>query len=250
MPALIPDNQLRVIFYNHFIPAIALAGSIFKRFIMKSQINEFSSNLDAHQVYTILKEGNKRFAKNTGNGGKARMQNREEPAIVILSCIDCPDSPETIFDIEQGKILNICIAGNVVNDEILGSIEYACKTAGAKLIVVLGHTKCGVVKEACEGNKEGQFSQLHKRIQPAVESSKAYGLGENNYLYLEKVSYTNVINSMAEIMQRSPVLNEWCRQGKAGIVAGMYNLESRRVHFVREVLPEQIKEFPPAEKTG
>lgn len=217
---------------------------------MKSQINELYSNLDAHQVYNILKEGNKRFAKNTGNGGKARMQKREDPAIIVLSCIDCPDLPETIFDIEQGKILNICIAGNVVNDEVLGSIEYACKATGAQLIVVLGHTKCGVVKEACEGNAEGHFSQLFKKIQPAVESSKAYGLGENNYLYLEKVTYTNVINSTAEIMQRSPVINELCSEGKVGLVAGMFNLESRRVHFVREVLPQHIRELPPAEKAG
>lgn len=249
MPAFIPDNH-RAIFYNHFIPAIALARSISKRFIMKSQINEIYNNLDAHQVYTILKEGNKRFAKNTGNNRNARMQNREEPAIAVLSCIDCPDSPEKIFDMEQGKILNICIAGNVVNDEVLGSIEYACKTGGAQLIVVLGHTKCGAVKEACEGEGDGYFSPLLKKIHPAVESSKACGLGESNYLYLEKVSYTNVINSMTDIVQRSNIINQLCSEGKVGIVAGMFNLESRRVHFVREVLPEQTKELPATEKAG
>lgn len=214
---------------------------------MKSQIKESYSNLDPHQVYAKLQEGNKRFAKNTGNSGTTRMQNPDKPVIVVLSCIDCLGLPETIFDIEQGKILNICIAGNVVNDEVLGSIEYACKNAGAQLVVVLGHTKCGVVKNASEGNAEGHFSQLLKKIQPAVESSKAYGLGENNYLYLEKVAYTNVINSMAEIIQRSQVLNDLCRQGKIGIVAGMFNIESRRVHFVREKLPEQIKKLPAAE---
>lgn len=215
---------------------------------MKSHNNEFYNNLDIHQVYTQLKDGNKRFAKNTGNSGKTHMQNREEPAIAVLSCTDCPDSPETIFDMEKGRILNICIAGNVVNDEVLGSIEYACKTRGAKLIVVLGHTKCGAVKEACESEGDGHFSQLLKKIKPAVESSKAYGLGENNYLYLEKVAYTNVINSMVDIIQKSPAIDELCRQGNVGIVAGMFNLESRRVHFVREVLPEQIKELPAAEK--
>jgi len=212
---------------------------------MKTYTSEYSGNLTPNQAYELLKEGNKRFAKNQDAHNSLQAAH---PFAVVLSCTDCSDSPGQLFDQEAGAIFNVRIAGNVINEDVLGSIEYACKLAGTVLIVVLGHTKCGAVKGACEGVELGNFTGLLEKIRPAVESTKVYGLGDHHYLYAEKVSYTNVINSMEEIMQRSSIIRELCGEGKIGIVAGMFNIESRRVHFVREILPKEEADSLPAEQ--
>ena len=210
---------------------------------MKTHTRKFSENLTPNQAYELLKEGNKRFAKNQEANNRPQAAH---PFVVVLSCTDCPHSPGELFDQEAGAIFNIRIAGNIINEDVLGSIEYGCKLAGAVLIVVLGHTKCGAVKGACNDVELGNLTQLLEKIRPAVESTKAYGLGDHHYLYAEKVAYTNVINSMEEIMRQSTIIRELCGEGKAGIVGGMFNIESGRVHFVREILPKETADSMPA----
>jgi len=221
---------------------------------MKTHTREFPENSTTSRAYELLKEGNKHFARslkmNSSPLPLLETVQAERPFAVALSCTDCPHPLEQVFNQEPGAIFNVRIAGNVINEDVLGSIEYACKMAGTGLILVLGHTKCGAVKGACDGVELGNLTPLLKKIRPAVESTKAYGLGDHHYLFAEKAAYLNVINSMEDIMQRSNIIRELCREGKAGIVGGIFNLESGRVHFVREILPTETEDSLPAEMNG
>ena len=224
-----------------------LTAMFINNLIMRTHTKEFFDNLTPHQAYDVLKEGNRRFVKNLKINRNLQQQLMETakaqyPFAVALSCMDSRTAVELIFDQSFGEVFSIRIAGNVINDDILGSMEYACKVVGSKLIMVLGHTKCGAIRGACDGVELGNLTPLLEKIKPAVESTRPYGFGEHNHLFAEKVAYTNVINSMEEILQRSEIIRSLCEQGKIGIVGGMFSLESGRVHFVREVLPKEAPE--------
>jgi len=202
---------------------------------------EFQSKITPAQALQMLKDGNHRFVNNLKVNRNLLQQVNETkegqyPTAVILSCIDSRTSAELIFDQGLGDIFSIRIAGNVLNDDILGSMEFACKVAGAKIIAVLGHTNCGAIKGAVNGVAMGNLTQLLSKIQPAINltmrNSKlqihgAYGLAD-------EVAENNVHLTTDAILDKSPILKEMVDNGEIGIVGGMYDVESGLVNFFEE----------------
>jgi carbonic anhydrase len=152
---------------------------------------------------------------------------------VILSCIDSRTSAELIFDQGLGDIFSVRIAGNCVNEDILGSMEFACKVAGAKLIMVLGHTRCGAVKGACDDVRMGNLTALLNKIRPAVDDT--HMIGERNSAnteFVERVAQRNVELAVQQITERSPILKDMLSAGSIGIVGGMYDVQTGSVEFL------------------
>lgn len=183
-----------------------------------------------------LKAGNARFvagkpAHRDLAAERAATAAGQYPFAVVLSCIDSRTSSELIFDQGIGDIFNARIAGNVLNDDILGSMEFACKAAGAKLIAVFGHTKCGAVKGACTGVELGNLTGLLAKIKPADAAVPAAS-DKGSYAHVNAVALENVKLVMAQIKERSPILAKMIRDGKVGLVGGMYDLESGMVKFL------------------
>ena len=186
----------------------------------------------------ILKEGNKRFMNNLKANRNLLEQANEtsdgqHPFAVILSCIDSRTSAELIFDQGLGDIFSIRIAGNINNEDILGSMEFACKVAGSKIIVVLGHSKCGAVKGACDHVEMGNLTGLLHKIQPAIQSEKTEidNRNSSNAEFVEKVAQLNVAHTVSAIRERSPILNDLIASGQVGIIGGMHNLSNGEVTF-------------------
>lgn len=210
---------------------------------MHTHTKEFLESLTPQKAIEVLKDGNERFVKNLKINRNLLQQLNEtasgqHPFAVVLSCMDSRTSVELIFDQGLGEIFSIRIAGNVVNDDILGSMEYACRVVGSKLIVVLGHTRCGAIKGACDAVELGNLTGLLNKIKPAIEKTPTFGEDVHNQLYAEKVAYANVEHSIDEILERSTIISELFNAGKIGIVGGMYSVESGRVHFTREMFSE------------
>ena len=157
----------------------------------------------------------------------------QHPFAVILSCIDSRTSAELIFDQGLGDIFSVRIAGNIINEDILGSMEFACKVAGSKIIVVLGHSKCGAVKGACDHVEMGNLTALLSKIQPAVfdEKSETVNRSSSNAEFVEKVASINVKRTVNSIMERSPILKEMIQSGEIGIIGGMQNIADGEVTF-------------------
>ena len=155
------------------------------------------------------------------------------PFAVVLSCIDSRVSSEIIFDQGFGDIFNARIAGNVLDDEILGSMEFACKIAGAKLIVVVGHSHCGAVKGACSGAQLGHLTGLLEKIQPSVAAAKEKlpGVAATDGKFIEEVAALNVHHVLQQIREQSPVLRELIDSGQVALVGGIYDLDSGKVQF-------------------
>jgi carbonic anhydrase len=150
-------------------------------------------------------------------------QQGQFPLAIILSCMDSRTSVELIFDLGLGDVFSTRIAGNVVNDDILGSMEYACKLAGSKLIVVLGHTHCGAIKGACAHVELDHLTGLLAKIQPAITAV--------NNESVEKVAEKNVQLTVEQIRAQSSVLETLIQSGDIGIIGGMYDVETGRVEF-------------------
>ena len=186
----------------------------------------------------ILKEGNKRFMNNLKANRNLLEQANEtsdgqHPFAVILSCIDSRTSAELIFDQGLGDVFSVRIAGNIINEDILGSMEFACKVAGSKIIVVLGHSKCGAIKGACDHVEMGNLTALLSKIQPAVfdEKSELENRNSSNSGFVEKVAAINVKRTVNAIMERSPILKEMISNQEIGIIGGMHNLANGEVTF-------------------
>jgi len=160
------------------------------------------------------------------------------PFAIVLSCIDSRTSAELIFDQGLGDIFSVRIAGNIVNEDILGSMEFACKVAGSKFIVVLGHTKCGAVKGACDHVEMGNLTTLLSKLQPAIDEETITKKDRNskNSDFVENVASINVRRAVNEIMQRSPILNEMIQNGEIGICGAMYNVETGVVDFYNDTM--------------
>ncbi|MBN8865499.1 MAG: carbonic anhydrase [Sphingobacteriales bacterium] len=217
---------------------------------MRTHTKEFQENLTPEQAFDVLVEGNKRFTGNLKVNRDLLRQMDETatgqyPFAVALSCMDSRTSVELIFDQGIGDIFSIRIAGNVVNDDIIGSMEYACAAAGSKLIVVLGHTRCGAVKGACEHVKLGKLTSLLNKIEPAIEKTTAAREHLPTHEYAEVVAQANVLHSMEEILERSAILRGLFEEGKIGIVGGIYNIENGRVNFISKMFEKatQLKEM-------
>ena len=157
------------------------------------------------------------------------------PFAAVLSCIDSRTSSEIVFDQGFGDIFNARVAGNVLDDEILGSLEFACKLAGAKLIVVVGHTHCGAVKVACGGTQLGRLTGLLEKIQPCVAAAKQElpGVAVTDGRFVETVAELNVHQVMQQIRAQSAVLRELIDAGKVGLVGGIYDLDSGKIEFFK-----------------
>lgn len=191
------------------------------------------------EVLEILVAGNERFVNSLREHRNLLEQADESvagqfPIAIILSCIDSRTSAELIFDQGLGDVFGVRVAGNVVNEDILGSMEYACKVSGSKLVVVLGHTHCGAIKGACSGVKLGNLTGLLDKIQPAVESVKKGLLAKNsiaNSSLEDKVAARNVEIMVEQIKQESPLLQEMEAAGEIGIVSAIYNIETGKVEF-------------------
>ncbi len=205
----------------------------------KPASKELQQSLSPEQVLNILKQGNDRFVNNLKTQDNLLQRVNETttgqyPLAIILSCIDSRTSAELIFDQSLGDIFSVRIAGNIINDDILGSMEFACKLAGAKLVVVLGHTRCGAIKGACSGAQLDHLTGLLKKIKPAIrqiEYEYQQPVTIENMTLVEKVSSRNVELMVKQIYQDSPVLAEMKKNGDIDIVGGTYNIETGRVSF-------------------
>jgi len=210
---------------------------------MTVHTKETQEKLTPRMALNILKEGNRRFVSNLITNRNLLEQvnaTRDEqyPFATILSCIDSRTSAELIFNQGLGDIFSVRIAGNVVNTDILGSMEYACKVAGSKLIVVLGHSKCGAIKGACDHVEMGNLTELLAKIQPAVYQEKVTMEVRNseNLDFVENVSEINVKRSVKNIIERSFILEQMVVNGEIGIVGAMYNIENGKVEFYDDVM--------------
>ena len=210
---------------------------------MRTHNKESQSTITPSMAVEILKDGNKRFVSNLKFNRNLLQQVNETrdgqwPFAVVLSCIDSRTSAELIFDQGLGDIFSVRIAGNIVNEDILGSMEFACKVAGSKFIVVLGHTKCGAVKGACDNVEMGNLTTLLSKLQPAVEEETITkkDRSSKNSEFVENVASINVRRAVNEIMLRSPILNEMIQNGEIGICGAMYNVETGVVDFYKDTM--------------
>ena len=199
------------------------------------------ANVTPLQAIELLREGNKRFVNNLKVNRNLLQQVNETssgqyPLAVILSCIDSRTSAELIFDQGLGDIFSVRIAGNIINEDILGSMEFACKVAGAKALVVLGHSKCGAVKGACDHVEMGNLTNLLSKLQPSVYAEKTITTDRTsaNDEFVEKVATLNVKMAMHQIHDKSTILNEMIQKGEIAIIGGMYNVETGVVDFYEE----------------
>jgi carbonic anhydrase len=209
---------------------------------MKTLNKELQSQITPRKALEILQDGNERFVKNLMANRDLLQQVNETrdgqwPFATVLSCIDSRTSAELIFDQGLGDIFSVRIAGNIVNTDILGSMEFACKVAGSKLIIVLGHSKCGAVKGACDHVEMGNLTELLSKIQPAVyqEKTTTENRDSSNNTFVENVAEINVKRSVKSILERSYILENMLENGEIGIVGAMHNIETGKVTFYDDV---------------
>jgi carbonic anhydrase len=208
---------------------------------MKAHTKETQATMTPEKAIAFLKEGNERFQQNLkANRNLLEQVNDTKdgqfPFATILSCIDSRVSAELVFDQGLGDIFSVRIAGNFVNEDILGSMEFACKLAGTKLLVVLGHTSCGAVKGACDHARLGNLTKLINKIEPAVEAvtePKDESLrNSKNIDFVDSVAVKNVELTLDNIRNQSPILKEMEEQGEIAIVGGMYDISDGKVTFM------------------
>lgn len=206
---------------------------------MKTHNKETQSVMTPEQALVLLKEGNQRFESNLMADRDLLQQVSETsggqaPFAVVLGCIDSRVSAELVFDQGVGDIFSVRIAGNFINEDILGSMEFACKIAGSKLIVVLGHSSCGAIKGACDDAQLGNLTTLISKLKPAVEHVKEPSENRNsgNAEFVANVAHANVELTIENIKKQSPVLKEMLDNSEIGIVGGMYDVSSGRVNFL------------------
>jgi carbonic anhydrase len=205
---------------------------------MKTLTKEMQNAISPSKALDILKEGNRRFVNNLKINRNLLQQANEtsdgqHPFAVILSCIDSRTSAELIFDQGLGDVFSVRIAGNIVNEDILGSMEFGCKVAGAKIIVVLGHTKCGAIKGACDNVELGNLTSLISKIKPAVDQEMitSNNRTSSNASFVENVAELNVSLSVKNILLQSPIIAEMVKNDEIGIVGGVHDISTGEVKF-------------------
>ena len=205
---------------------------------MLTQTQETQASMTPAEALSRLKEGNARFVANRRLDRDLMEQVRitgegQYPFAVVLGCVDSRVSPELVFDQGIGDIFSARIAGNFVNTDILGSMEFACKVAGAKAIVVLGHTKCGAIMGACDRVQLGNLTGMLSHLMPAVQAvpAPASGPTSQNAAFVQQVADKNVELTVEAIKKQSPVLNEMLENGEIAIVGAMYDVEIGLVSF-------------------
>ena len=207
---------------------------------MKAQTKETQDQMTAASALQELKDGNQRFVQKKQLNRDLMQQVSETstgqfPFATILSCIDSRVSSELIFDQGIGDIFSVRIAGNFVNEDILGSMEFACKLAGTKLVLVLGHTTCGAVKGACDHARLGNLTALINKIEPAVDAVKEPAnesmRNSSNIDFVNDVAEVNVKMTIDNIRAQSQVLKEMEDAGEIQILGGMYDINTGEVHI-------------------
>ena len=212
-----------------------LRGIAYAAALTKAQRDKLTPD----DILALMKNGNKRFYTGKRENHNFLAQQRasakgQYPAAVVLSCIDSRAPAETIMDLRIGDIFDSRVAGNVENSDILGSMEFACKLAGAKVVLVMGHTACGAIKGAIDNAELGNLTGLLAKIKPAVEATRYAGeRTSKNYAFVDAVARKNVELTMANIRRDSPVLADMELSGALKIAGAMYNLETGVMDFLR-----------------
>jgi len=207
---------------------------------MITQTKETQAGMTPETALALLKEGNIRFQKNGMESRDLTKQvvdttNGQFPFATVLGCIDSRASAELLFDQGIGDIFSVRIAGNFINQDILGSMEFACKLAGTKLIVVLGHTSCGAIKGACDDAKLGNLTSMLEKLKPAVSAvtspEDANQRNSSNTEFVNNVATKNVELTIQNILSQSDVLADMHKNGEIKIVGGMYDISNGAVTF-------------------
>lgn len=208
---------------------------------MKAHTEYSQSKISPRKALEFLKEGNERFIKNLKVNRNLLQQVNETrdgqwPFAIILSCMDSRTSAELIFDQGLGDVFSVRIAGNIVNEDIIGSLEYAVGVVQSKLIFVLGHTKCGAVAGAAKNVQQGYITGLLQKIRPSV-LKVASSVGEDNLLSLDslnQITVDNVHQSIQQILTKSPLIKSLIDEGKVGIAGGVYDVDLGETNFIYE----------------
>lgn len=200
---------------------------------MKTQTRETLSAMTPEKALEILKEGNRRFVEGKGLKKDLLKQTEETaggqyPFAVVLGCVDSRVPLELVFDLGIGDIFGIRIAGNFVNEDILGSMEFATKVVGSKHILVLGHTSCGAIQGAKDNVELGNLTGLLNKLKPAVEAVKERS---GDYFSTDDIAKENVILTMEEILSRSQAINDLVKEGSVSVSGGMYDVATGEVTF-------------------
>jgi len=208
---------------------------------MRTHTKDTQATTTPQLALEYLREGNYRFVNSLKINRNLLQQVNETvdgqfPFAAVLSCIDSRTSAELIFDQGLGEIFSIRIAGTVINEDILGSMEFACSLAGSKLLVVLGHTKCGAIRGACDNVQMGNLSTLLNKIQPSVyyERTVTEGRNSQNAEFVEKVSRIQVKRSVENIIEQSVVLREMIEKEQIALIGAIYDIETGLVEFLEE----------------
>ncbi len=196
-----------------------------------------NDNVTPAKALAFLEEGNARFVANKMTGRDwlqliAKTASGRYPFAIVLGCIDSRVPVEVVFDQGIGDLFVARVAGNVLNDDMLGSMEFACQVVGASLIVVLGHTRCGAVRGAIEQVELGHFTGLLAKIEPAVKQAKVKSPDHDADELMDEVTRLNVDHVAEEILEKSSLLNQMVRTGKVGLVKAVYDVDSGRVTFI------------------
>ena len=205
-----------------------------------TQTPESQSAITPSQAIEMLKQGNVRFTSGSTTSRDYQSQvsqtaGGQYPIAAVVSCIDSRIPTEIVFDQGIGDIFNARIAGNFVNEDILGSLEFACKVAGAKAIVVMGHTSCGAIKGACDKAELGNLTQMLEKIMPAVDAvhtPEGTDRSSANAEFVDAVAAKNVELTLVKIKENSPVLKEMIEANEIEIVGAMYDVASGKVSFL------------------
>ena len=221
--------------------AIGIAGSVlFAESARADALTKAQRDaMTPEQIIEVMKKGNERFREGVRKNRNYLNEQRasakgQYPAAVLLTCIDSRAPAEVIMDLGIGDIFNCRVAGNVENNDILGSMEFACKLSGAKVVLVMGHTACGAIKGAIDNAELGNLTGLLSKIKPAVQATAYTGdRSAKNYAFVDAVARKNVEMTVADIRKDSPVLAELEAKGTIKITGAMYNLETGAVEFFR-----------------
>ena len=207
---------------------------------MNAQTKETQLALNHDQIVDLLKDGNARFVNNKKSDRNLNLQVEQTsggqfPFATVLSCIDSRIPVETILDQGIGDLFSVRIAGNFVNDDILGSMEFACKLAGSKVLLVMGHTSCGAVKGACDGAELGKLTGMLNKIKPAVNAvenpKEAAARTSSNLDFVNEVARKNVELTLEAIRDGSEVLAEMETKGEIKLIGAMYDVATGKVSF-------------------
>lgn len=210
---------------------------------MKTHTEISQSNMTPLQALQLLKQGNNRFVDNLRINRNLLQQVNETsdgqwPVAAIVSCIDSRTSAELIFDQGLGDVFSIRLAGAVISDNVLGSLEYACKVAGSKFIVVLGHSKCGAIKGACDSLEMGNLTGLLNKITPAVyaENTIKENRTSSNPAFVDAVTHLHTERSVRAVLDQSKILRDMIFKGEVGIIGAQYDVETGVVNFLDHTL--------------